>query len=222
MMILSSCGFYIFNWTLTLTLTLNLVGYLPSVYLSSCTWSVAWLLPISSHPRKCSIWSFHVVAILVAAFPIWCVVLVIFFLCFCGGLLDGVFSSSLHSLICLVANIFWIFWHFMSLSQRNCMSIAFVHFGCILPLHTEYAIALSVCNGVVGWLCPISYNIIMMYNASHAMMYSAASSDSVADVMTCLIMWAMLIIVPLFWGIIASLDKKKCPPARLLAFGSLS
>ena len=32
-----------------MTLTLTLIGYLPSVCMSSCTWSVALLLPISSH-----------------------------------------------------------------------------------------------------------------------------------------------------------------------------
>ena len=74
------------------------------------------------------------------------------------------------------------------------MSITFVRFVCILPLHTASAIALSVCNGVGGCLCTIYSSIIMMYIASRTMMYSAASSDSVADVMTCLSMWAMLII----------------------------
>ena len=58
-------------------------------------------------------------------------------------------------------------------------------------------------------MCPISSKIILIYMASRAMMYSATSLDSVADVMTCLIMWAMLIIAPLFCGIVASLDKKK-------------
>ena len=48
-----------------------------------------------------------------------------------------------------------------------------------------------------------------MYTASRAMMYSADSLAVVADVMTCLIMWAMLRIAPLFCGIVISLDKKK-------------
>ena len=89
------------------------------------------------------------------------------------------------------------------------MSIDFVRFGCILPLHTASAITLSVCNGVGGCLCPIYSSIILMYTALRAMMYSAASSASVADVMTCLIMWAMLRIAPLFCCIVALLDKKK-------------
>ena len=48
-----------------------------------------------------------------------------------------------------------------------------------------------------------------MYTASHAMMHSAASSASVADFVACLIMWAMLIIMSLFCGIVDLLDKKK-------------
>ena len=49
----------------------------------------------------------------------------------------------------------------------------------------------------------------MMYTASRSMMYSAASLASVADIMTCLIMWEMLRIVPLFCSIVSFLDKKK-------------
>ena len=61
-----------------------------------------------------------------------------------------------------------------------------------------------------------------MYTTLRAMMYSAYSLASVADVMTYFIMSAMLRIALLFWGIVAALDKKKCPPARLLAFRLLS
>ena len=101
------------------------------------------------------------------------------------------------------------------------MFVDFLCFGCIFPLHAVSAITLSVCNGIGGCLCPISSKIILMYTASRSMMYSAVSSASVADVMTCLIMCAILIIAPLFCGIVALLDKNKCPPARILAFGSL-
>ena len=87
------------------------------------------------------------------------------------------------------------------------MPIDFVCFGCILPLHTASVIALSICNGVGGFLCPISSIIILIYTASRAMIYGAASLDSTDDVMTCLIMWEMLRIAPLFCGIVASLDK---------------
>ena len=101
------------------------------------------------------------------------------------------------------------------------MSIDFVHFGCILPLHTASVIVLSVCNGVGGWLCPISSKIILMYTSLRDMMYSAAGSASIADVMMCLIICSMLRITTLFWGIVALLDKKKCPSNRLLSFGLL-
>ena len=89
------------------------------------------------------------------------------------------------------------------------MSIAFVSFGCILTLHTASAIVLSICNGVGGCLCPIYSSTILMYDASRVMMYSTTSSASVADFVACLIMWAMLIIMSLFCGIVALLDKKK-------------
>ena len=88
-------------------------------------------------------------------------------------------------------------------------------------LHNASAIALPVCNGVGGCLCTIFPNTILMYIASRAMTYSAARSASVVDVMTCLIMWEMLIIAPLFSGIVDSLYKKKSPPAQLLDFGYL-
>ena len=101
------------------------------------------------------------------------------------------------------------------------MPVAFVRFGCIFPLHDVSAIALSVCDGFGICLCPIPSKIILMYTALRVMMQSATSSASVADFMTRLIMCAMLIIVQLFWGIVASLDKNKFPPARLLAFGLL-
>ena len=54
------------------------------------------------------------------------------------------------------------------------------------------------------------------------MMYNAASSASVADVMTCLIMCAMFKMAPLLDGTSAPLERKKWPPALLLALGSLS
>jgi hypothetical protein len=41
----------------------------------------------------------------------------------------------------------------------------------------------------------------------------AANSASVADDMTCLMMWAMLSKAPLFGGLSQSWDREKCPPA---------
>ena len=101
------------------------------------------------------------------------------------------------------------------------MSMAFVRLGCILPLITASAMALSVCSGVGGCLCPNSSNMILMYTASRAIMYNPANSASVADDITFLMMCAMFSTAPLFGGIGVSLDRKKCPPARLRAFGSL-
>ena len=97
------------------------------------------------------------------------------------------------------------------------MSIALVCLGCILPLHTTSAVALSVCNGVEGCVWPISTNTILIYTASHAMMYNAANSALVADVMACLMMCAMLSTAPLLAGIVALFERKKCPPALLVS-----
>ncbi len=57
-----------------------------------------------------------------------------------------------------------------------------------------------------------------MYTASLAIMYSPASSTSVADNMTCLMMCAMFRTAPLFCGMLVSLERKKCPPALLYTF----
>ena len=100
------------------------------------------------------------------------------------------------------------------------MSIAFDRLGVIFALMTTSDMALSVCMGMAGCLCPISSNIIHIYTTSLAIIYSAASSASVADVITCLMMWAMLRMAPLLGGISALVDMKKCPPALLFAFGS--
>jgi hypothetical protein len=99
--------------------------------------------------------------------------------------------------------------------------MAFVHFDCTLPLITALAIELSVCSGVGGCLCPISSRMILMYTASLAIMYNPAHSTSVAEDITCLIMWAIFSTALLFGGIGVSLDKKKYPPAQLFALGLL-
>ena len=101
------------------------------------------------------------------------------------------------------------------------MSIAFVCFGYILPLTTPSAIELSVCKGVGGCGCLISSSIILIYTASRAIIYRAASSASVAEVITCLMMCAILSNAPLLVGILPPLDRKKCPSALLCALGSL-
>jgi hypothetical protein len=82
------------------------------------------------------------------------------------------------------------------------MSIAFDYLGVMFALMTASTIALSCCMGVAGCLCPISSNIICIYTASCAIMYSAASLAFVADVMMCLMMWAMLRMAPLLGGLL--------------------
>jgi hypothetical protein len=57
--------------------------------------------------------------------------------------------------------------------------------------------------------------------ALRAIMYSPASSASVADDITFLMMCAMFKIALLFGGTVVLLDKNKCPPAQLCAFGLL-
>ena len=109
----------------------------------------------------------------------------------------------------------------MSLNQRKRISVAFVRFGCILTLTTASAIELSVCSGVGGCLCTIYSKMIMMYTASRAMIYNVANFASVADDITCFIIWDMLRTSPLFCGMVESLDKKKGHTALLRAFGLL-
>ena len=54
-----------------------------------------------------------------------------------------------------------------------------------------------------------------MYTAYLAIIYKYANYASVADDMTCFIMWDMLKTAPLFCGMVESLESKKCPPALL-------
>ena len=68
---------------------------------------------------------------------------------------------------------------------------------------------------------PFLPKIIMMYTASPAMMCKASNYASVADDITCFIIWDMLRTAPLFCGMVESLDRKKLPLALLHAFGSL-
>ena len=111
--------------------------------------------------------------------------------------------------------------HSLSINQWKRIQMSFVRFGCILPLMTASAIGLSVCIGVGGCLCPISSKMILMYTAYRAMMYNYANSASVANDITCFIIWAMLRTAPLFCGMLEFLYKKKWPPTLLHAFGSL-
>ncbi len=100
-------------------------------------------------------------------------------------ILDDVLSSSPCNSACLVASIYEIVVDIRNLlaSGISCPLLWFF-FGCILPLMMASAIALLVCRGVGGCLCPNSSSIILMYTTSCAMMYSPASFASVANDMT--------------------------------------
>ncbi len=101
------------------------------------------------------------------------------------------------------------------------MSMALVCLGCTLPFMLASVIALSVCRDVGGCLHPNSSIMTRMYTALHTIMYGPANSASVADDMTFLMMCAIFSTVPLFGGMVVSLDRKKCPPALLCALGLL-
>ena len=101
------------------------------------------------------------------------------------------------------------------------MYMAFVRFGWILLLMIPYAVELSVWIGVLGCLCSNSSRIIRMYDASLSAIYRAHSSASTAADMTFLMICAMASMASLFGGNAVLFDKKKCPPDRLRASGSL-
>ena len=57
--------------------------------------------------------------------------------------------------------------------------------------------------------------------ASRALMNMAPNSASAADDMTALMIWAVVSTAPLLAGSSSFSERKKWPPARLLALGSL-
>ncbi len=63
--------------------------------------------------------------------------------------------------------------------------------------------------------------MILILIALLAIMYRPASSASVAEDIMFLIMCVMFRIAPLFGGKVVLLERKKCPPAQLCAFGLL-
>ena len=91
------------------------------------------------------------------------------------------------------------------------MSMVLVRLGRMLPFMTASAIAFSVCGGVGGCVCPNSSSMILIYTALCAIMYSPASSASVADDMTFLMMCAMFGIAPLFGGMVVLLVERSVP-----------
>ena len=59
--------------------------------------------------------------------------------------------------------------------------------------------------------------MMRVYTASRYIIYKLANSASVVDVITCLMMCAMLRMAPLLAGIVVLLERKKCPPVWLHA-----
>ena len=101
------------------------------------------------------------------------------------------------------------------------MSIAFVRRGCMFLFATPTAVLLSTCMGVSGNLCPISSSVFLQGIASRAFINIAPNSASAADDMTAFMILAILSTAPLLVGSSSFSERKKWPPARLLAFRSL-
>jgi len=111
-------------------------------------------------------------------------------------------------------------WHCLSLNQWNLMSISLVSLSCICRCtQPPQWCCLFVVMMIV--VCGPFLLLLLWYTLLLVPWYSAANSASVADVITCLMMCAMLSTAPLLVGIVASLDRRKCPPALLCACGSL-
>jgi hypothetical protein len=101
------------------------------------------------------------------------------------------------------------------------MSIAFVCLGWILLFITPSAVVLSVWIGVRGCGWPILVSICQRYTASFAFKNNAPNSASAAKDYTAFMIVAFVMIPLLLGGSWSLFDRKKCPPALLLAFFSL-
>ena len=112
-------------------------------------------------------------------------------------------------------------WNYLSLNQYNCMSMTLVCFVLIFQLMTSSAMELSVWSRVGGCVWPSSSSMIRIYTVSRTIIHKPFNSASVSDVMTCVMMCAMLRMAPLLAGIVVLLERKKCLPARLWALESL-
>ena len=93
--------------------------------------------------------------------------------------------------------------------------------GCRFLVTKPRAVVLSVMIGVGGWMWPISSRSILAGMACLEFKNNAPISASAAEDMTFLMICAMLWKAPLFGGHFELSDMKKCPPALLLAFGSV-
>ena len=80
---------------------------------------------------------------------------------------------------------------------------------------------LSVWMGVFPWGWPISIRAFHARMTPRKLRNIAPISASAALDITALMSWVMLSTAPLFVGIGASFDRKRCPPAGLRALGSL-
>ena len=69
---------------------------------------------------------------------------------------------------------------------------------------------------------PISLSVLCIGTNVLALRYSSASSASVDDVITVLLVFAIVKIAPFSGGVATSLDQKMCAPALLLALVSFS
>ena len=96
------------------------------------------------------------------------------------------------------------------------MSMDFICFGWILLLMKPLAVVLSVCIGVGGCGCPISFSMFLMWADSLALTKRDPTSASAADDTAALIICDILRMAPLLDGMSSLLDKKKCPLALLL------
>ena len=99
--------------------------------------------------------------------------------------------------------------------------MALVHSGCILLFTTPSADVLSVCISIGGWGCHIFSRRYLSRIAYFALMKRAPSSASAADDMTAFMIFATLIMSPLFVGFAVFCVRKWCPPAWLRALGLL-
>ena len=71
-----------------------------------------------------------------------------------------------------------------------------------------------------GCLCPIISNACRAGIDSRQSMNRDPRSDSAAEDMTALMIWEIVTTAPLFDGMDALSDMKKCPPALILVFVS--
>ncbi len=95
------------------------------------------------------------------------------------------------------------------------MSIILDCFGTIVLFATPTAVELSVWIGLCGWGHPMSIRVSRWGAILQAAIKSAATSASVAEAMTNLIMVAILRTAPLKRGDGLSPERKMCVPALL-------